>query len=108
MFQLQVSIGRNIGAEPMSADLWRSFQDDARANLYAHTTGDERTVEFHYGTGVWDGVAEESAHVTIHTVRDYDRAGLTRALAVLAHVYGQDAIALSIGVTDLIEAAPAA
>src|SRR3954471_13809581 len=55
---LTVSVGRNVGTVPMSGDDWTTLIDRCRDALNV-TVGIPDTV--HYGTGVWDGIPEESA-----------------------------------------------
>jgi hypothetical protein len=64
------------------------------------------TVEVHVGTGTWNGVREDSAHLTVlRSVPASDASTLpwTRGLlADLAARWGQDAIALTVGTSELI------
>lgn len=90
---IQASVGRNIGDEPMSARDWSRFLNDVSDALRAQG---ERP-EVHMGQGTWDGVTEESAHLTFYrdTHPENVRAIMIR-LADLARNYGQDAIGLVI------------
>lgn len=94
MFTVMVSIGRNIGWQAMSTKDWTRFLNDT-LNVIRHQG---ESPEIHYGVGMWEGVVEESAHLTVY--RDEVTADMTYAyrqgLARLAHIYGQDAIALSV------------
>lgn len=121
---IQISIGRNI-AQPdgtvgaMHWSLWDVFQNDTVAALLTavnDAVNHRRThrinagqVETHRGTGTWDGVTEESAHLSLfidHDGRAYNgitnewrdlkpeiRDSLAAHLRDLAQEYGQDAIA---------------
>lgn len=117
---IQANIGRNMETGPMSERIWGEFQTatmdaimDAimealpesewpeflvAANGY-HRAGDEYSAfETHTGSGTWDGVTEESAHVSVFfDTRAFRTAPVTRALQtgleVLAKVWHQEAIA---------------
>jgi hypothetical protein len=101
MFTLQASIGRNIGDQPMSLRDWVAF---ANAVADAIRAGNEKP-EVHFGSGSWNGVSEESAHVTIMRENAIDLpniAFLNDVLGKIAARFGQDAIAVTIGVSTLI------
>lgn len=106
----QLNIGRNVGTEPMTDWLWEWFVDGA-ANLLveavkirsfaseARPTVKRSDVQVHRGQGEWDGVTEDSAHVSLYWQHGIDTDLLTGALPSLAHMFGQDAIALVTGST---------
>ena len=76
------------------------------ASTYAdlYLDGAERTFEVHYGKGVWEGVEEESAKITLLAEFELDERGLSTLrnyLSENARQYGQDAIALTIGTSEL-------
>lgn len=97
---VQVNIGRNVGDEPMPNNLWIQFQQDvAEAIAYATVIGGMQAVQVHTGKGEWNGVEEESAHLS--TFADVDLFKLRTELARLKRAYKQDAIALIAG-SDLI------
>ena len=108
MFTYQASIGRNTKAgEPMRKSEWIRFVNsvsDAMGTLFPAGSGNAKP-EIHYGTGVWNGVSEDSAIVT---VRLDSAANVTRLrelhgwLAADAHNHGQDAIGFLIGESILI------
>ena len=59
-------------------------------------------IETHYGKGTWDGVEEESAKISVLSDQPLTHLSyLRQALANLAEEYGQDAIALTIGTSEL-------
>lgn len=121
---IQANIGRNItvtatngpatATKPMDIRVWEKFQADT-ALVIRQVLSDELSTpldndtQTHTGMGEWDGVPEESAHVSIYLDHDgrawddfggrwYDRMpdvrnSLSRRLGDLAHRYGQDAIA---------------
>jgi hypothetical protein len=97
-----VTLGRNIGSEPMPEWQWDAFTLDVRKALSANTTGPDRFSETHTGTGQWQGVTEESRKITVHAVEVILSEGLRARLWDLARHYGQDAVALTIGETHLI------
>lgn len=120
MYSITATIGRNITAahpvrahQPLTLTEWEDFTNDVEDAL----TGPVRSarpllliVERHYGKGEWNGVEEESRKVTI--LAEFDDAGsadmveelrtIRTGLALLANQYGQDAIALTIGQSELI------
>lgn len=112
---IQASIGRNVGTAPMSDTAWSNFQNDVRDEILTAVWEwlgvDIKPGDFqvHTGMGEWDGVPEESAHVSVYFDHDghrYDdslgtwhdrrpqvRKELDQRLSYLAFQYGQDAIA---------------
>ena len=126
MHSYTVTIGRNVPVTdptlpqrddvtgqriqvPMSDEQWATFVEDVKADM-ASTYADlyldraERTFEVHYGKGVWEGVEEESAKITLLAEFELDERGLSTLrnyLTDLAGEYGQDAIALTIGTSEL-------
>lgn len=110
----QLNIGRGVGNDgvTMAADVWERFVGacgDALAyaarDLAAGVTRTEMAgrVEVHHGSGVWQGVREDSAHVSLFNEHGISIAALRESVADLAHDYGQDAVALIVG-SELIEA----
>lgn len=113
MYTYTVTIGRNVGDVPMSDLDWATFEDEVNEALV--TVPYERQIAFletHRGTGVWQGVAEESVKVTMALISALpeesegcrDLLALRNKLFRLAGLYGQDAIALTIGQSELIPA----
>jgi hypothetical protein len=100
MRTVMVSIGRNIGNEPMSDRDWTAFVN-ATSNAIRRAG---ESPEIHFGHGTWDGIREESAHITVyrHTDTEIPRTAIYERLAFLAEYFGQDAIALSISEPILI------
>lgn len=105
MYVITVTIGRNVGDTPMSVARWSEYRSDVAALLRRlAASGINPTFEFHNGYGEWHGVAEDSHKATLmlnHALADDDIAWLRRDLADLAWLYDQDAIALTIGVSEL-------
>ena len=104
----QLNIGRGVGDDgtTMAADVWERFIGacgDALAyaarDLAAGVTRTDMRgrVEEHRGSGVWEGVREDSAHVSLFSEHGINVGTLRELAAELAHDYGQDAIALIVG-----------
>lgn len=92
-----VTIGRNgPDGQPIPARQWEAFVRDARQAI--RTAGGTVHVTA-YGSGMWDGVPEESAVITFD---DGDTGEIAAWLSILARRYGQQGIGLQIGTTDMI------
>lgn len=93
-----ISIGRNVGDKPLSADRWLAFRYAIRQGL-----GDDATVYVDGATSVgeWQGVSEESA-TWVADITPERASVLSGHLAKVALDYGQDAIALTLGETRLV------
>ena len=98
MFTVMVSIGRNVGPNPLSSRDWSRFLNDASDVI----RNQGESPEFHYGTGMWDGIREESAHITVYRDVRPDDYAIRQGLSRLARHYGQDAIALTISEPILV------
>ena len=102
---VQINIGRNIetkgmGLMAMSAADWQEFQDDmANALLQFRECSDMGSgpVQIHKGIGEWDGIAEESAHISLFHDGGFDLDNLKEYLSGQRSYYGQDAIAFIAG-----------
>lgn len=102
MHVITVTIGRNVGDTPMSLTLWEQFKGDVEADMLNAIPSD--IVERHYGRGVWDGIEEESAKFSLLRHAKPTDAMLDELRAYLsenARHYGQDAIALTVGMSEL-------
>jgi hypothetical protein len=101
--EVSVTIGRNVGDTPMSREDWAGFRQHITAALKEL----EPQVIFEYlGEGEWHGVKEESARIVALFPVRHDAATLAylrRFLKSWAALYDQDAIALSLGVSELVE-----
>lgn len=103
MHSITVTIGRNMDNAPMRVGLWERFAEDVTADLLAAVPSD--IIETHYGKGVWDGAAEESCKITVlrHSEPTGEMLDALRAvMSENARVYGQDAIAITIGQSELV------
>lgn len=101
----QLNIGRNVKDEPMVDWLWEWFQDGA-ANVLLEATrkaaggmsGATRAdIQVHHGRGEWDGVPEDSAHISLFWEDGMDADHIRHLAGVVARMFGQDAIAVIIG-----------
>lgn len=82
--RIAVTIGRNIGTEPMSPGRWANFCWAVKDQMYLSP---EPTVTLH--TGEWEGVAEESCTIV------GEAPGLRfERWAHIARAFSQDAIAV--------------
>lgn len=110
MYTYTATIGRNVPGhegEPMTLTMWEQFREDVTADMHrfaAESALHVECIETTYGKGVWCGVEEDSAKITMLTTAQADNPGiLRRYLSESARHYGQDAIALTIGQSELIE-----
>lgn len=104
---IQVNIGRNFVADKNNAtggtlsDLeWRCFRADVCMILdqfREHSDMGHEYPEELLGTGVWDGVREESAKISLYHEGGFDLDSIREQLFRLKKEYGQDSIALIIG-----------
>jgi hypothetical protein len=94
-----VTIGRNIGNEPMGERTWRAFQDTVQTALQHADAGKRPTFLASYtGQGEWQGVSEQSVIFSAsYDGATIDRDALSSLLGRIAKVFKQDAVALSIG-----------
>lgn len=111
MSYLQVNIGRNVNDKPMDDADWSEFKENIALKLTNTVIGsvpvtrDHYTeilsqVEFHSGTGTWDGVEEESCHISIFSPAEIEPQFLELLRVYLRNTkryYSQDAIALITG-----------
>ena len=112
MYSYTATIGRNCSnslavppsmrGQAMTLTRWEQFIEDVEADMLHAIPSD--LAEIHRGKGVWDGVEEESAKITLlrHSKATDDMIDeLRRLLSENARQYGQDAIALTIGTSEL-------
>lgn len=95
---VQVNIGRNVEESPMSAERWDEFINHAIMVVTDAANGDKlkanKAIEVHRGNGNWDGVPEDSAHISLFWADGFDLVGLRAYLRILKQLYVQDNIAL--------------
>lgn len=109
MYVYTATIGRNIStstsAYEMSAVRWETFIDYVSEQLSVYVFRTDDAIEIHRGTGVWDGVKEDSAKITLlkaqAPLEEKALDDLRRHLSELARMFDQDAIALTIGESEL-------
>jgi hypothetical protein len=112
MYTYSVTIGRNIGEIEMSYDSWAEFHRDVfdvlttAARRHIDTEDPEVwTIEHWSGLTQWQGVPEYSTKFELRSVNalhDYNVADIRNDLEYLREKYAQDAIAFSIGESELI------
>jgi hypothetical protein len=99
-----VTIGRNIGgsdAVPMADHLWQEFRALTGSTL-ANLLAPDFSASYD-GVGEWDGVKEDSTLFVASGVTSTATSETLRlVLETLARKFGQDAIALTIGQTELV------
>jgi hypothetical protein len=94
-----VSIGRNVGDQPMPENRWQDFRDGISG--YLARFADVVYVDAAHSVGEWDGILEDSA-TYVAAVPAANVNGLRACLVLDCWQYGQDAIALTIGETELV------
>lgn len=110
MHEYSVTIGRNVGDEPMSTHDWRLFRESVNMHLTIIATIDDvqiDAIETTRGTGEWNGVREDNARVVMRTLSPLSETALGKLrvrLGNLATANMQDAIAFTIGTSELIDA----
>jgi hypothetical protein len=92
-----ISIGRNVGDEPMPKSQWRKFVADV---LWAVSQSGGTVYATAYGKGEWDGIPERNAVVTFANADP----SLNEKLRTLAKQYRQEAISVIAGKNELIAA----
>jgi len=111
MQQITLTIGRNVGSGPVADERWARFIDDTLALVRRHSFD---VVVQNTGRGEWQGadgevIREENFHVAgirEDDVNETDTAdSVRREVRELAHVYGQEAIALGFGTSELVSGA---
>jgi hypothetical protein len=98
-----VTIGRNVGLEPMVSPKWDAFCREVGEALRVTVGRPDFTVRG--PGGAWQGDPEDSC---VFTVIDPDVSAvinLRRRLRFLALDYGQECIALTVGHSELVDAA---
>lgn len=100
---ITVTIGRNVGTEPMSDERWIRFRADVVDHLSSLV---KPSFTFIYdGVGEWEGVSEDSSAILLgETGYTASVADVGSVLSALARDYGQDAIGWSAGPAKLATA----
>ena len=97
-----VSIGRNVGAEPMSAERWKAFRRETAVVVGAHCG---QVVTRAKGVGVFDGVSESTA-IVVADGAPQDADAFADSIGALARRYGQDAIAVAVADVKFVPPLP--
>ena len=95
-----ISIGRGGGERRLSDGEWDSFTGSI-GSLLSHI-GATVFVKAAESIGEWEGVPEES-RTWVADIGDYSHSFIIGWLEMTAGVFEQDAIALTIGETTLVE-----
>jgi hypothetical protein len=103
MNTITVTIGRNVGDVPLPDSEWIDFVNRTRATVAEVT--DDLWVATDY-TGEWNGTSEDAFVFYGPLPTSADNALVDRlrvSLGSLATYYGQEAIGLSLGASELVE-----
>lgn len=100
MATVTVSIGRNVGSVPMSDEAWQNFGHAVGALLGRCSIVYVSAAE---SRGEWEGIAEDS-RTWVAECTEHDAGYVREGLRALAAEFRQDAIALTIGSTELVGA----
>lgn len=110
MSTITVSLGRNVGDEPMHPTVWQAFRAEAWDSVDFQVWAYGGQIVFTgQGEGKWKGedgtTTYEDAYTIIALVPDEDAdivgGTLVHAMGRLAAKYGQEAIAVTLGTTTL-------
>lgn len=101
MATVTVSIGRNVGSEPMPDYEWSQFVELVR--LAVKRDASAVYVDAAASRGEWEGIAEDS-RTWVADIDEWDLGALRNSLRQYAVTFGQDAIALTVGTTELVGA----
>lgn len=102
MQTVTITVGRNIGTEPMPSDAWRQYRDDVRRAL---VTADATVYAAATYRGMWEGTYEDAA-IWHAAIDDAAVDPLRDALSGLVAVYGQDAAGYAVGTSELVQPDP--
>lgn len=100
MITVTISIGRNVDGVPLSDARWNAFKQDIfdAVTHWCH----EIHVNGAVSVNSWNGIAEESCTFVADS-RDFFTVGaLHTRLELACKNFDQDAIALTVGTTDLV------
>jgi len=110
---LVVTVGRNVGNEPLGFDRWHDYQQAIRLAL-AEIPDSFFTVDGNTGVGFWNDVVEDNcvfvvlvpAPTTAEEAQASSNTGrlLSCALAHAAFDFGQEAVAVTGGLSYLVPA----
>lgn len=92
-----ITIGRNIGTDPMTDVAWSTFQADMQ-DILAGEAPHWEILSTHTGEGEWDGIPEDSAIITmVHSkpLSPKNLMSIRGKIAYKCREYKQEAIAFS-------------
>lgn len=105
MFIHTITIGRNVGTDPMNDVAWSTFQTDMQ-DILAGEAPHWEILSTHIGEGEWDGITENSAIITMVHSKPLSPQALMSIRSKLAYKcreYKQEAIAFTANaVSELI------
>lgn len=103
-----VTIGRNVGTEPMDSAEWEAFKSEVASALVVRVVGevihaatytsDKPTKYTHHDGTV---IREEGAALVL-VADGFDRADLDDALGEIAACYGQESVGVAVGESALV------
>lgn len=112
-YAYSVTIGRNIGNEEMPQSQWNAFIDYVTGTLAGayrvYGRNSHKSAYFtekHYGIGMWNDIPEESCKITLVAETKINSDGINvikECFKSAANTWKQEAIAFSIGTSELIE-----
>lgn len=100
METITVTIGRNVGDRPLPASVWNSFVSDTREAVERATSEVWAAAPTR---SVWGDQREDAFVFYGPVTAPHAVSSLRITLAGLAAYYGQEAIGLSIGLSELVE-----
>lgn len=98
-YTVTVSIGRNVGDEPMSTNVWRDFARATESAIDFVKT--EYYVRNANGAGGWQDNPEDSK-TWVFSMDTTKLSILEWRMSDLCDLFKQDAIAVTYGTTDLV------
>lgn len=110
-YSVTVTVGRNVGSEPMAAESWDSFRERVADCLAMWCRIDVQggffMLSHSHGVGEWDGVPEDNYTVTAYGIERMGDAAsvfesVQSSMAGYARVWEQDAIAVTFGAVALV------
>lgn len=110
-YSVTVTVGRNVGSEPMGDGLWDEFCDSVAecvAMWCDISVRDDGFILLHSrGVGEWDDVPEDNYTVTAYGIERLGDAArvfesVQESMAGYARIWGQDAIAVTLGTVALV------
>ncbi len=111
MHEYSVTIGRNVGKEPMLSARWRQFRERVSNALLVVAAIDDQIIDAIDVTtghdGEWNSISEDMARVTLRVSHPLSKDAMQKLhirLGNLATAYRQECVALTVGTSELIDA----